>query len=70
NFEQGNWLVLSHVKQGVSARSQFKDPLNGRKVEDHFVKFIDAYESIPTVNPDQDPNIEECITGDVLGKRV
>ncbi|CAH1112492.1 unnamed protein product [Psylliodes chrysocephalus] len=55
-----------HTKQlSLNLRYVYKN-----NIYENFVKFIDAYEKIKTVNPDNDTLGEQRLTGEALGKIV
>ncbi|XP_054278286.1 52 kDa repressor of the inhibitor of the protein kinase-like [Macrosteles quadrilineatus] len=57
---------ISHTEQlSLNLRYLYKN-----EIREDFVKFIDAYERIPSISLDQDTDSEQRLTGEALGKIV
>jgi hypothetical protein len=57
---------ISHVEQ-LSLNLRY---VHNNKIREDFVKFIDAYENIKSISPDQDVHSEQRLSGEALGKIV
>lgn len=57
---------ISHVEQ-LSLNLRY---VHNNEIREDFVKFIDAYENIKSISPDQDVHSEQRLSGEALGKIV
>lgn len=57
---------ISHTEQ-LSLNLRY---LHKNEIREDFVKFVDAFDNISAISPDQDPNSEQRLTGEALGKIV